>query len=115
MYRADNWRDRRIAASFRDWGIPTAHSIRYCRSVSADLPVFASGGIKNGIEVAKCIALGANLVGLAGEFLKVAVQGGVQATVELADVITEELKISMFCAGAADLNALSQTQLHTEF
>ena len=115
MYRADNWRDRRIAASFRDWGIPTAHSIRYCRSVSADLPVFASGGIKNGIEVAKCIALGANLVGLAGEFLKVAVQGGVEATVELADVITEELKISMFCAGAADLNALSQTQLHTEF
>ncbi len=115
MYRAENWRDRRIAATFRDWGIPTAHSLRYCRLASADIPLFASGGIKNGIEVAKCVALGANLVGLAGEFLKVAVQGGVGATVELADAITEELKIAMFCAGAADIQALSKTELHTEF
>ncbi|MEM8861917.1 MAG: alpha-hydroxy-acid oxidizing protein, partial [Chloroflexota bacterium] len=115
MYRAQNWRDRRIAATFRDWGIPTAHSIQYCRTVSANLPIFASGGIKNGIEVAKCIALGANLVGLAGEFLKAAVEGGVDGTVELADTLTEELKIAMFCAGAADLAALSQTKLHTEF
>ena len=114
MYRAQNWRDRRIAATFRNWGIPTSQSIVYCRRVaSADkLPVFASGGIKDGIDVAKSIALGANLVGLAGEFLKVAVDGGTGATIELADTITEELKISMFCAGAADLKALSNTTLH---
>ena len=115
MYRAQNWRDRRIAATFRNWGIPTAHSIRYCREVTSDLPVFASGGIKNGIEVAKCIALGANLTGLAGEFLKAAVDGGVDGTVELADTITEELKIAMFCAGAPDLDSLSRTELHTEY
>lgn len=115
MYRAQNWRDRRIASTFRNWGIPTANSIQYCRQASADLPVFASGGIKNGIEIAKCIALGANLAGLAGEFLKAAVEGGVDATVELADTITEELKIAMFCAGAGDLDALANTKLHTEF
>ncbi|MFT5195901.1 MAG: isopentenyl-diphosphate delta-isomerase [Cellvibrionaceae bacterium] len=115
MYRAQNWHDRRIAATFRNWGIPTTQSIIYCRQAapSADFPIFASGGIKNGIDAAKCIALGANLVGLAGEFLKVAVEGGTRATVELADIITEELKISMFCAGAADLQALSKTTLHS--
>ncbi|MFK7800689.1 MAG: type 2 isopentenyl-diphosphate Delta-isomerase [Anaerolineae bacterium] len=115
MYRAQNWHDRRIAATFRNWGIPTSQSIIYCRQVTEDLPIFASGGIKNGIDVAKCIALGANLVGLAGEFLKVAVDGGTRATVELADTITEELKISMFCAGVADLKALAHTTLHTKF
>lgn len=115
MYRAETWRERRVAATFRDWGIPTAHSIRYCRLASPDLPIFASGGIKTGIDVAKCVALGATLTGLAGEFLKVAVKSGVSATVELADAITEELKIAMFCAGAADLKALAQTELHTEF
>ncbi|MEM9775726.1 MAG: type 2 isopentenyl-diphosphate Delta-isomerase [Chloroflexota bacterium] len=115
MYRAENWRDRRIAGTFRNWGIPTANSIQYCRQASADLPVFASGGIKDGIDIAKCIALGANLAGLAGQFLKSAVEGGSDATIELADTITEELKIAMFCAGAGDLEALSNTQLHTEF
>lgn len=113
MHRAPTKRHARIAAAFRDWGIPTASSIRFCRAAAPGLPIFASGGLKNGIDIAKCIALGANLGGLAGEFLRAAVHG-VAAVVELADTITTELKIAMLCAGAKDLTALSRTPLYEE-
>jgi len=115
MYRAPTARLARVAGAFIDWGIPTAVSIRYCREAAPHLPIFASGGIKNGIEAAKCIALGASLVGLAGEFLRAADREGAAGVVELAETITDELRVAMFCAGAADLPALARVPLHTEF
>lgn len=115
MYRAPTARHARIAGAFIDWGIPTADSIRYCREAAPDLPVFASGGIRDGIEAAKCIALGASLVGLAGEFLRAADRDGVAGVVELSDTITQELRVAMFCAAAGDLHALARTPLHKTF
>ena len=115
MYRAPTARLARVAGAFIDWGIPTAVSLQYCRAAAPDLPVFASGGIRNGIDVAKCIALGANLVGFAGEFLRAADKGGVEGVVELAGAITDELRVAMFCSGAGDLPALAQTSLRREF
>lgn len=115
MHRAPTARHARVAGAFIDWGIPTAVSIRYCREAAPDLPIFASGGIRNGIEVAKSIALGATLVGLAGDFLRAADRNGVDGVLDLAGVITDELRVTMFCSSAADLTALSQTPLHTRF
>ncbi|MCA9916312.1 MAG: type 2 isopentenyl-diphosphate Delta-isomerase [Anaerolineales bacterium] len=115
MYRAPTARHARVAGAFVDWGIPTAVSIQYCRHAAPNLPVFASGGIRNGIDVAKCIALGANMVGFAGEFLRAADQNGVAGVIELAETITDELRVSMFCAGAANIAALGNTPLHTSF
>jgi isopentenyl-diphosphate delta-isomerase len=115
MHRAPTARHARVAGAFIDWGIPTAVSIRYCREVAPDLPVFASGGIRNGIEVAKSIALGATLVGLAGDFLRAADRDGVEGVLELAGAIGDELRVAMFCSGAGDLAALSRTPLHTSF
>lgn len=115
MHRAPTRRHARVAGAFLDWGIPTAHSLRYCRRASADLPLLASGGIRNGLEIAKSIALGATLAGIAGDFLKAAVHEGVEGAVELAETITDELRVAMLCAGAANIAALSQTPLHTEF
>ena len=115
MYRAPTARHARVAAAFIDWGIPTAHSIRFCRRAAPDLPIFASGGIDDGIDVARCIALGADLVGFAGHFLRAADQGGVAGVVELAETIADQLRVAMFCSGAADLKALAQTPLYTSF
>lgn len=115
MYRAPTARHRRVAGAFIDWGIPTAVSIQYCRRAAPHLPIFASGGIRDGIDVAKCIALGANLVGLAGDFLRAADTDGTAGVVELAETITDELRITMFASGADSLSALSETQLHTSF
>jgi isopentenyl-diphosphate delta-isomerase len=115
MHRAPTRRLARVAGAFIDWGIPTAASIRYCRETAPHVPVFASGGIRDGIEAAKCIALGASLVGLAGEFLRAADRDGVAGVVELAETVTDELRVAMFCAGAGDLIALAETPLYREF
>ncbi|MFO7662453.1 MAG: type 2 isopentenyl-diphosphate Delta-isomerase [Chloroflexota bacterium] len=115
MYRAPTARHARVAGAFIEWGIPTAVSIGYCRQEAPDLPIIASGGIKNGIDVAKCIALGATIVGLAGEFLRAADQDGVGGVIELTETITDELRIAMFSAGIADLKSLAQTPLHTVY
>ena len=70
-----------------------------------DVHLFASGGIRSGQDIAKCAALGADLVGLASPFLKRAV-GGVEEVIEEMDILTTELRIAMFCSGACDLAAL---------
>jgi isopentenyl-diphosphate delta-isomerase len=115
MYRAPTARLARVAGAFIDWGIPTAVSLRYCREEAPDVPVFASGGIRDGIEAAKCIALGASLVGLAGEFLRAADRDGVVGVVELAETVGDELRVAMFCAGAGDLATLAQTPLYETY
>lgn len=115
MYRAPTARHARVAGAFVDWGIPTAVSIQYCRRAAPKLPIIASGGIRNGIDVAKCIALGANLVGFAGDFLRAADQNGVAGVIEMAETITDELRVAMFCAGAENIAALRNTPLHTAY
>ena len=110
MHRAPTERLRRLAGAFADWGIPTAESLLAARSVRdgmdrTDVHLFASGGIRNGQEIAKCVALGADLVGLASPFLKKAV-GGAEEVAEEMEILTTELRITMFCSGACDLPAL---------
>jgi isopentenyl-diphosphate delta-isomerase len=113
MHRAPTARHARVAGAFIDWGIPTALSIQYCRRGAPNVAIIASGGIRNGIDAAKCIALGATLVGFAGDFLRAAVDGGVPAVVETVGAITDELRVAMFCSGAADLIALTETPLYS--
>ena len=93
----------------------TAVSIQYCRRAAPNLPIIASGGLSNGIDVAKCVALGANLAGFAGDFLRTADKNGVDGVIEMAETITDELRIAMFCAGAEDIDTLAKTPLHTQY
>jgi isopentenyl-diphosphate delta-isomerase len=72
--------------------------------------VIASGGLKDGIDVAKAIALGATLGGLAGPFLKAADESA-DAVDELIRILTRQLAIAMLCSGARDLTALRATPL----
>lgn len=115
MHRATTARHARVAGAFIDWGIPTAYSIQYCRTAAPGLPVIASGGIRNGIDVAKCIALGAQVAGLAGDFLRAAVAGGVDGVIEVAGALTDELRVAMFCSGAPDISSLTETPLYSGF
>lgn len=109
-HRATTERQRRLAASFREWGIPTAASLAYVKAARhesgrSDLPIFASGGMRNGQDVAKAAALGADLTGLASPFLKRAVES-TQAVIDEIDLITDEMRIAMFACGARDIQAL---------
>ena len=114
MHRAPTEHLRRLAAAFADWGIPTAQSLVDVGRVRAELgrghgerrvALFASGGIRSGQDVAKCVALGAELVGLASPFLKKAVQG-TEAVIEEMTLLETELRITMFCSGVSTLEGL---------
>lgn len=110
MYRAQTEVQRRIAAAFADWGIPTAESIQYVREAAPRMPIFASGGLKTGVDGAKCLALGATLFGMAGPLLKAASQSA-EATLDEVEIILGQLRAAMLCVGAKDLSALGQTTL----
>lgn len=98
----------KLGETFSQWGIPTAESIIVCRKVKG-LTVIGSGGVRSGIEVAKAIALGADLVGLALPFLKPATKSRRAVEEKLAQ-LARELKIAMFCLGAKDIKDLGKVQ-----
>jgi isopentenyl-diphosphate delta-isomerase len=90
----------RIAASFAGWGIPTADALIDARSAAPRGVLIASGGVRNGIDVAKALALGADSVGVAGPLVRAAAAGD-DALDDTVTVILEELRLVMFCVGAA--------------
>jgi isopentenyl-diphosphate delta-isomerase len=107
-HRAPDAYHNHVAAQFADWGIPTAESLRLVREALPNLPLIASGGIETGIDVAKCIALGADLVSIAWPLLRPALLS-TAAVVELLEVIVQALRVAMFCIGAPDLAGLKST------
>ena len=109
-HRAPTAFHARVAASFSDWGIPTADAILYATSGAPNSPVIASGGLRDGIDIAKCIALGATLGGMAGPFLKAADQS-VEAVDQLIRETAAQFRIAMMCSGAGTIAELQQTPL----
>lgn len=99
---------RRVASAFIDWGIPTSESIRMVRRGAPGLPIIASGGMRDGIDAAKAIALGATATAMASPYLKRAVDG-VEAVVKEIEIISHQLRVAMMCVGAGDIAALQYT------
>ena len=104
-HRAPTEIRRRIAASFSGWGVGTADCLVEVHRALPHLPVFASGGMRTGIDAAKAIALGAALVGLASPVLRAAAESA-EAAYDEVFAVDEELRISMFCTGARTLGDL---------
>lgn len=99
---------QRVAAAFADWGLPTADAVREARRAAPGAVILASGGIRGGMDVAKAIALGADMAGMAGPFLRAAAEGG-QAVMDLAEEILETLRTAMFCIGTPTVRQLQGT------
>jgi isopentenyl-diphosphate delta-isomerase len=101
-------RRRKMGHAFGEWGIPTADSIRAVRSVSQRIPLIATGGLRSGIDLAKALALGADVGAMARPMLVAADKGEDFLHTYIEDTLTE-LRIAMFGIGAADLDALRGT------
>lgn len=98
----------RISSHFKDWGIPTAEAVREICIALPNIAVIASGGLRKGLDIAKSLALGASMGGIAGGFLKAATLSS-DAVIGMIDEILLELKIAMFAVGAGDLKTLKAT------
>ncbi|MCC6298566.1 MAG: type 2 isopentenyl-diphosphate Delta-isomerase [Anaerolineales bacterium] len=110
MHRAPDEFTRQLAATFVGWGIPTAESILNVKKAVPDMIVFASGGIKDGLDIAKCIALGATLGGMAGQFLKAAAVSTEKA-VEMMKLTKKQIEVTMFACGAKEITELENQLL----
>jgi isopentenyl-diphosphate Delta-isomerase len=108
--RAKDAQQRRLGTTFADWGIPTAECIREIRAVSPSIPLIASGGLHDGLEVAKTIVLGADIAGLASPFLQAAAESE-SAVCELARILMAEITTVLFCTGNTTLADLKRTEL----
>ena len=103
-------RDGIIAGAFGDWGIPTARAIVEARAACPSLPLIGSGGIKNGVDVAKAIRLGADLVGQAAGLLDAALISA-EAAHDAIGATIAQLRISCFCTGSSSLAVLRRAHL----
>jgi isopentenyl-diphosphate delta-isomerase len=104
----DHGRD--VSRAFLGWGIPTARClVDVCRALP-ELPVVASGGMRTGVDVAKALALGASMAGIAGPLLRAAAVSEEAAHAALQAIITE-LRIAMFAVGAFAVDRLSSDLL----
>lgn len=112
-HRASTPRQRSLGEAFSDWGIPTADSLRMVRTATPHTPVVASGGMRDGVDAAKAVALGADLVGFAGPLLRAAAVGEEQA-VEALTEIREQLRLAMFGTGVTRISELRRVPLLSE-
>jgi isopentenyl-diphosphate delta-isomerase len=107
--------DRRGTALFWDWGIPTARALQEVVAYKHAVPslhVTASGGITNGLDAAKCIAMGADLVAAARPVLRALHRGGPLGAQRFIDSLAYELTGAMFLTGARTLAELQDAPLH---
>jgi isopentenyl-diphosphate delta-isomerase len=100
-------------STFSAWGIPTDEALIQVRSALPDLPLIASGGIRSGLDMAKCLALGANMTALGQPLLASALESH-DKVVQFLQGIIHEIKVAMLCAGAQNIAALQKTPLLRE-
>ena len=101
-------RTRNIGLLYRDWGIATP--IAVVEASTAQLPLISTGGVRNGLDMARALALGATLVGMGFPFLKAASQS-YEAVCELLERVIAELKVAMQLSGAATITALQHVDI----
>jgi len=104
---------KRIGESFWNWGIPTAEALVQVNALPSrrKIRLISSGGIRNGIDIAKSVALGADICAAAQPFLKALDKGGTDGLIKEFDAWVEELKGVMFLTGSVNLNGLKKTKL----
>ncbi len=96
-------RTMQIGLLYRDWGLATPISV--VEAGVANLPIIATGGVRNGLDIARALALGATLVGMGFPFLKAASES-YESVCELLETVIAQLKVAMQLSGAASIAQL---------
>lgn len=108
--RAQDDADKAHAAAFADWGIPTARAIVEARAACPRTLIIGSGGIRDGVDAARAIRLGADMVGQAAGVLQAATVS-TEAVVEHFRTVIRQMRTVCFCTGSPNLTALARAPL----
>ncbi len=102
----------KASKTFQDWGMTTVQSLQAGDVVLKDKPteLWASGGLRSGLDAAICFALGAKVCGFAGPMIKAGLIG-LKAVELLMDQIEYELRIALFCTGTCSINQLNKEKV----
>ncbi len=106
--RAETPLQRRLGMTFADWGLPTAECIASIRSAAPEVPLIASGGLRHGLDIAKALALGADIGGMALPFLQAAAESEADLH-SLVEVLIAEMTTVLFCTGNATIEQLKSS------
>ena len=96
------------AEAFNNWGNPTKDCIVSVRSKLPEAPLVASGGMKTGVDAAKAITIGADIIGYARQLLKAATESA-ESVMQTMEQIELEMKMTMFGIGVKNLEELRNT------
>lgn len=102
----ENARSVRPMTRLNDWGCSTSVALLECLGPFHNGSVIASGGIRDGYDGVKALALGASAVGMAGVFLKALTHSGYEGLVQAVDGCLQEMRLVMAAAGAPDISSL---------
>jgi isopentenyl-diphosphate delta-isomerase len=97
-----------VAAAFADWGLPTREALAHAAAAAPELPRIASGGVRDGVDCARCLALGAQAAGIASPMLVAAQHDQAE---EAVGTILRQLRIATWLTGAAHVRALTREHL----
>lgn len=106
-------RNNESSAFFREWGIPTSYCIRTCAELKRDynFTLISSGGIENGIDIAKSLCLGADLTASARFILKKILEIGIDGVIDFVNLWFEDVKKIMYLTGSKNLKELKKQNL----
>lgn len=107
--RSNNKISKRVAQDFEDWGIPTTRSLESIKELKVQVPLIASGGIRSGLDIAKSLALGADIAGVALPLLR-AIKESKEGAVEYIEYLRKGLKTAMFGVGVSNVRELKKTK-----
>lgn len=108
-HRASDPAQRTLGEVFGNWGLPTTTALRLAREALPEFPLIASGGVRTGLDVAKAIALGADMVAIAMPLLAPATRSGAEVERALRQIIAE-LRAAMFLTGVRDVATLRRSR-----
>lgn len=107
----ENKRRESSLSFFNQWGIPTAISLIEAENASKRMLIIGSGGFTSAIDIAKGLAIGANAIGIAGYFLRILIEDGIEALVRKIETLHQELKMIMTALGARTISDLKSVSV----